>query len=94
VTWLEAILLVSILLQDTNSWAQAAKSEWDYPVSRQWIVQAYTFDLLATVNGGKKKPKPYPAPWPDPSVNKIGSTKKRSDADVRRLLKMMNPEGD
>lgn len=93
-TWLEAILLVSVLLQDTNSWVQAAKSEWDYPVSRQWIVQAHTFDLLATVNSGKKKPKPYPAPWPDPSVNRIGSTKKRSDADVRRLLKMMNPEGE
>lgn len=93
-TWLEAILLVSILLQDTNSWVQASKSEWGFPVSREWIVQAHTFDLLATVNSGKKKPKPYPAPWPDPSVNKIGSSKKRSDADVRRLLKMMNPEGE
>lgn len=69
-------------------------SKWNYPVSREWIVGAHTFDLLANVNSGKKKPKPYPSPWPDPSINRIGSAKKRSDADVRRLLKMMNPEGE
>lgn len=93
-TWLEAILLTSVLLQDTSSWTQASMSRWSYPVSREWIVQAHTFDLMAQVNSGKKKPKPYPAPWPDPTTNRIGSTKKRSDSDVRRLLKMMNPEGD
>lgn len=69
-------------------------AKWDYPVSREWIVQAHSFDLLAQVNSGKKKPKPYPAPWPDPSVNRIGDNEQRSDADVRRLLKLMNPRGD
>lgn len=66
-------------------------SDWKYPVSREWIVAAHTFDLQAQVNS-KKKPKSYPAPWPDTNTTKIGSGKK-SDK-VRETLARMNPKGD
>lgn len=66
-------------------------SEWKYPVSREFIVSAHTFDLLAQINS-KKKPKPYPAPWPDTSTKKIGSGK--ANSNVRELLERMNPKED
>lgn len=91
VTWLEAVLLVSVLMRDTSSWIQSAMAEWDYPVSREWIVSAHTYDLLAAVNT-KKKPKPYPAPWPDTSTKKIGSNKPTVNA--REFLERMNPKGE
>lgn len=90
VTWLEAALLISILLQETDSWLQSVKSGWKYPVSREWIVQAHTFDLHARVNT-KNKPKPYPAPWPDKATNKIGKAG-QSDKQVRKILDLMNPK--
>jgi hypothetical protein len=70
----------------------AAKSGWEYPVSREWIVSAHTYDLLAAVNSGKgKKPKPYPNPFPTKDVIKTGKTE-RSSAEVKRLLAKMNPK--
>lgn len=92
VSWPEAILLLSVLLQDTSSWTQAAMSDWKYPVSREWIVAAHTFDLLAQINS-KKKPKAYPAPWPDTNVKKIGSGKANNNK-VREFLERMNPKGE
>jgi hypothetical protein len=67
-------------------------SDWKYPVSREWIVAAHTFDLHAQVNS-KKKPKPYPAPWPDTNVKKIGSGKANGNK-VREFLERMNPKGE
>lgn len=83
------MLLVSVLLRDTSSWTQASIAEWDYPVTREWIVGAHTYDLLAAVNT-KKRPKPYPAPWPDTSTKKIGSNK--PNVNVRKYLERMNPK--
>lgn len=39
---------------------------WDYPVTREWIVAADTYDLLVAANTRKgRRPKPYPRPKPD-----------------------------
>jgi hypothetical protein len=67
-------------------------SEWKYPVSREWIVLSHVFDLLANVNSGKKKPKPYPAPWPEVGVNKLGGKTKQDRKTVIERLRMMNPK--
>lgn len=88
----EAAMLVGMLLRDTNSWLQAAKNGWQFPVSREWLVAAHTFDLLAMANSGKgKKPKPYPTPFPNKNVTKSGKTA-RSFEEVRRILDWMNPK--
>lgn len=94
VSWSEAILLISVLMRDTDSWLQSAVSGWKFPVSRQWIVTAHLWDLLANINS-KKKPKPYPTPWPDADTKKIGgTTKPQQSSKVRALLERMNPKED
>lgn len=90
-TWLEAVHLVAILLRDMGSWTHASVVEWEYPVSREWIVSAHTYDLLAAVNT-KKKPKPYPAPWPEAGLNKIGGKIKQDRKTVIERLRQMNPK--
>jgi hypothetical protein len=79
ITWLEAVLLVNVVARDPESWLYARMNDWKYPVSREWIVQAHTYDLLYAVNS-KKKPKP------------IGSGRKQSSDIVRKLLERMNPK--
>jgi len=91
VTLLEAIHLVSILLQEPSSWLQAAVRNWQYPVSYEWTVAANTYDLLAQVNSGKKKPKPYPTPWAK-KEQKIRPKQRQSRAMVIKRLKQMNPK--
>lgn len=90
-TFLEAVLLVSVLMRDPSSWLYAAEAEWDFPVSREWIVATHTYDLHAMVNS-KSKPKPYPTPWPAENTKRIGSSKKQSSADVLKNLERMNPK--
>lgn len=90
VTLKEACLLVAVLMREPTSWLQAAYSGWKHPVSRDWIVAAHTYDLLARVNS-KKKPKPYPNPFPNKDVVKTGKTN-RSPEEVRRILDWMNPK--
>lgn len=89
VGWLEAVYLVAVLMKDPSSWLQAAVSEWEFPVSREWIVAVQTFDLHAAVNS--KKPKPYPTPWPNANTKKLGS-KNQSRNDVLTALERMNPK--
>lgn len=92
VSFLEAALLVAVLMRSPDSWLQASVSGWEYPVSRDWIVASHTYDLHAMANSGKgKKPKPYPNPFPDRSKVKTGKTD-RSPAEVRELLRKMNPK--
>lgn len=81
-----------MLMKSTDSWLMATLSEWDYPVTREWTVLAHVYDLLALVNSGKKKPKPYPAPWPDENTKKLGSRKPQLRSDVLRQLDRMNPK--
>lgn len=90
VTWLEAVYLVAVLMRDTSSWLCAAYSDWKYPVTREWIVSAHTYDLHARVNS-KQKPRPYPNPFPSNDVQRTGKTDK-SFAEVRAILDRMNPK--
>lgn len=90
VTYLEAVLLVSKLLEETDSYLQAAVNEWTHPVSRDWIVLTHVYDLLAAVNS-KNKPKPYPTPWPNPNSSKIKPKNKLDRSAVMRNLDRMNP---
>lgn len=79
-------------MRHPDSWLQSARNGWQYPVSREWIVGAHTYDLLAQVNSAKgKKPKPYPNPFPNKDVVKTGKTE-RSREEVRRILDWMNPK--
>lgn len=90
VTLLEAVHLVAILLRDPSSWLQSARNGWDFPVSREWIVSAHHYDLVHAINS-KKKPKAYPAPWPDPNTKRLGK-RNQSPSDVKQKLARMNPE--
>jgi hypothetical protein len=90
ITWLEAVLLTAGLMNETDSHLQAAKNDWDYPVSREWIIATQIFDLLARVNS-KNKPKPYPTPWPDPNVTKIGAKTIQPRKKILEQLDRMNP---
>lgn len=93
VSYREAVLLVAVLMREPESWLQAAVNGWQYPVSRDWVVAAHTYDLHAAVNSGKgSKPKPYPNPFPDKNRVKVGNANKRSAAEVRELLAKMNPK--
>ena len=91
VSYLEAIYLTSILRRDPSSWVQAALSGWKYPVSREWILQRDSYDLLARVNS-KQKPKPYPAPWPDEGTKRIVPSRPQSRSAVISALDRMNPK--
>jgi hypothetical protein len=91
ITWYEAIRLTSILLKDPSSWVQASMSEWDYPVSRDWIALSHLYDLLAMVNS-KRKPKPYPTPWPSAGTTRLKPKKAQDRSEVLKKLRMMNPK--
>ena len=88
VTYLEAAYLISVLVRIPDSWLNAKIQNWTHPVTREWIVGAHTWDLLATVNS-KKKPKPYPTPWKPAGQASIGN-KNQSRADVITKLNAMN----
>jgi len=90
VSFYEACLLTTILLRDPGSHLQAAVAKWKYPVSREWIVAAHAYDLLARVNS-KQKPKAYPNPFPNKDETKIGRTTK-TRSEVRKVLDWMNPK--
>jgi hypothetical protein len=79
-------------MRDPSSWIVATHSGWEYPVSREWIVNSHTYDLLAMANSGKgKKPKPYPNPFPDKSQVRSGKTD-LSRIEVLAVLNKMNPK--
>lgn len=87
ITYLEAWQLVESLLQDTTSWVFTVVAGWKFPVSREWMLAADHYDLLHAANS-KRRPKPYPRPWPE-TKNKIGGKKtvKRSITDVLAILR-------
>ena len=94
VSYREAALLIAVILRDPESWTQATKAGWTYPVSREWIVASHTYDLLAMANSGKgKKPKPYPNPFPNKDTIRTGKTQ-LPPQEVRKILDWMNPKED
>lgn len=81
VSWADAVYLVAVLLRDPSSWLQTSVNKWSHPVSYEWAVHAATYDMLAQVNS-KRKPKPFPRPWPDANKNRKGTARK----DGREIL--------
>lgn len=55
------------------------------------MVLTHLYDLLAAVNSGKKKPKPYPKPYKE-NTNRLGSGKTQNRSDVLKNLERMNPK--
>lgn len=78
----ELFLVVEMLLRDPTSWTGAATMNWKHPVSQEWAVLTATYDLLAQVNS-KRKPKPFPRPWPQAHATTKGKTRK----DARDILR-------
>ena len=63
-TFGEAWRLTEIVLADPSTQVAAAVAGWDYPLSRGDITMRDLYDLQHT-SKAKRKPKPYPRPWPD-----------------------------
>lgn len=86
----ELWLLIQGLLRDTRSWLFAAVNDWDYPVSREWLIAADHFDTFVRANTPKKyqrQIKPHPRPFPtDKRYGGRKKNKKRSIAEVRALF--------
>lgn len=70
--------LLRVATRDPSSVLYAAQHGWDFPVSRDWIAAADTFDalnaLIAITAQSKRKPKPYPRPWKDTNTSRLGGT--------------------
>jgi hypothetical protein len=82
VSWGEIVHLISVLLRDPSSWLQVSVNKWHHPVSFEWVAMAAQYDLHAQVNS-RRKPKPYPRPWPDSNA---GNRKGQARADARDIL--------
>jgi len=86
----ELWLLVQGLLRDTRSWLFARVNEWEYPVSREWLVAVDQFDMFARANTPKKYQrslKPYPRPFQ--TSKRYGGRRKnkpRTAAEVKALF--------
>lgn len=78
-------------MRDPSSWLNTAVQDWKFPVSREWIVAAHSYDLLHAINS-KKTPKPYPTPWLAENTSRIGSKKRQLTSDVLDKLERMNPK--
>ena len=81
VPWVEVVYLVAVLLRDPSSWLQVSYNKWDHPISFEWATLVATYDLLAQVNS-KRKPKPYPRPWPTSNSTRKGTPR----VDGREIL--------
>lgn len=84
--------LLDVRLRDTSSWLFAVVNNWEFPVSREWMVAADHFDAFVRSKSGRRKPKPYPRPWKNADATKIGSTKLSPKA-ARELLRRAREEG-
>lgn len=90
ITWMEAVLLMSVLTKDPSSWFGSARMGWEYPVSREWILLAHTYELQVGI-ATRKAPKPYPSPWKSDNQNQLGKRNQRRD-HVLAKLEQMNPK--
>jgi hypothetical protein len=89
----ELWLLVEGLLKDTRSWVFAAINEWEYPVSREWLLAADQFDMFARAHTPKKyqrQLKPHPRPFSTATEKRYGGRNKnrtrRTPEEVRALF--------
>lgn len=86
----ELWLLVQGLLRDTRSWLFAREADWDYPVSREWLLAADQFDVFTRSNTPKRylrSWKPHPRPFQtDKRYGGKKKNKRRTAAEVRALF--------
>ena len=75
------------LTRDPSSMLAASINDWEGPRSREWLILADLYDLLAVVH--TKKPKPYPRPWPDPGSRRRGHT----DLPRGKVIQLLNAHG-
>lgn len=86
----ELWLLVQGLLRDTRSWLFAKVNDWEYPVSREWLLAADQFDMFARANTPKRHQrslKPHPRPFA--TSKRYGGKRKnkpRTAAEVKALF--------
>lgn len=75
-------------MRDPSTEIAAAIAGWDYPLSREALILADLFDLQHT-SKAKKKPQPYPRPWPDGAtkVEKFGDAGGRTPVEVADILR-------
>jgi len=82
--------LIAELVKDTSTRLFARLAGWEYPATAEMRVLADTYDLLAMVNSGNKKPKPYPRPWTNTTTRKkIANRAGRTPAQTIAILEMM-----
>lgn len=90
----ELWLLVQGLMRDTRSWVFAREADWEYPVSREWLIAADQFDAFTQSNTPKRYQgqwKPHPRPFStDKRYGGRKKNKRRTPAEVRAILR---PEG-
>ena len=67
--WAEAWRLFELLAADGSAYVGAALSGWAQPASRTDLTLRDLYDLQHR-SKAKRKPEPYPRPWPD-RVKKI-----------------------
>ena len=84
-SWGEAWRLTHELVLDPSSHVSAAVGGWSFPVTREWIVAADSYDAFVSSKSSKgHKPKPYPRPW-DHAPRAIGSGTSMTVAEYRAL---------
>lgn len=91
--WHETWDLTQELVKDPTSRVAAAVAEWSHPITHESMVLRDLYDLLAIVNSGRTKPRPYPRPW-DNRRNRTKSSLPRER--IREILvqrRAMNEAG-
>lgn len=83
-TWGEAIRLTTILSADPSSHVGAALAGWDHPASREALILMDLYDLQHQ-SKAKRRPKPYPRPFPDRHKRTFGRTRLTREG-LRRIL--------
>lgn len=83
-SWGEALRLTRILSAETDSQVGAAIAGWSHPASRLDLTLRDLYDLQHQ-SKAKKRPKPYPRPWPDKTSRRFGRTR-MTVAELRAVL--------
>lgn len=83
-TWGEACRLTRLLSVDPASSICAALQKWDYPMSREALILAGIYDIQHA-SKSKRRPDPFPRPWPDHNKRTFGKTRMTVDR-LREVL--------
>lgn len=91
-TWGEAFRLTRILSVDPGSAVCASIQGWDYAMSREALILAGVYDIQHA-SKAKRRPAPYPRPWPDENRRTFGRTK-LSIARLKEVLAATRADTD